>query len=100
MQRILLVEDNEMNRDLIARKLQRRGYEVTVATDGAMGVEKTKTDKPDLVLMDIGLPVLDGYEATRLIKADEVTRHIPVIGLSAHAMSGDSDKALQAGVDD
>lgn len=100
MQRILLVEDNEMNRDLISRRLKRRGYAVIIATDGAAGVETATREKPDLILMDIGLPLIDGYEATRMIKADEATRHTPVIGLSAHAMSGDADRALEAGCDD
>lgn len=100
MQRILLVEDNEMNRDLIARRLKRRGFDVLIAVDGAAGVETATAQKPDLILMDIGLPVLDGYEATRLIKENPATRHIPVIGLSAHAMSGDADRAMQAGADD
>jgi CheY-like chemotaxis protein/class 3 adenylate cyclase len=100
MQRILLVEDNEMNRDLIARRLARRGFEVLLATDGAAGVDVALRERPDLVLMDIGLPVIDGYEATRLIKANEATRDLPIIGLSAHAMSGDSDKAMAAGCDD
>ncbi|MCG8463024.1 MAG: response regulator, partial [Holophagales bacterium] len=100
MQRILLVEDNDMNRDLISRKLVRRGFEVSLASDGAAGVEATVRERPDLVLMDIGLPVLDGYEATRLIKENPEVRHIPVVGLSAHAMSGDSEKAMAAGCDD
>ena len=100
MQRILLVEDNEMNRDLISRRLKRRGYSVIMAMDGAAGVETATREKPDLILMDIGLPLIDGYEATRMIKANEETRHTPVIGLSAHAMSGDADRALEAGCDD
>lgn len=100
MQTILLVEDNEMNRDLISRRLKRRGFEVVVALDGAEGVEKAAAEQPDLVLMDMGLPVIDGYEATRLLKANDKTRHIPVVGLSAHAMSGDADRALDAGCDD
>lgn len=100
MQRILLVEDNEMNRDLISRRLKRRGYAVLIATDGVDGVETATREKPDLILMDIALPLIDGYEATRLIKANADTRHTPVIGLSAHAMSGDADRALDAGCDD
>ncbi len=100
MHRILLVEDNEMNRDLISRRLKRRGFDVTLAVDGAEGVERATADKPDLVVMDMGLPVLDGYEATRLLKDAEATRRIPIIGLSAHAMSGDARKALDAGCDD
>lgn len=98
MQKILLVEDNEMNRDLISRRLTRRGFEVVIAKDGAEGVEKAASEVPDLVLMDIGLPILDGYEATRLIK--ENRPNLPVIGLSAHAMSGDADRAREAGADD
>lgn len=98
MQKILLVEDNEMNRDLITRRLTRRGFEVAIAKDGAEGVEKASSEAPDLVLMDIGLPILDGYEATRLIK--ESRPHLPIIGLSAHAMSGDADRAREAGADD
>jgi len=100
MQRILLVEDNAMNRDLISRRLKRRGFEVLLAEDGAAGVEKTAAEKPDLVLMDMGLPVMDGYTAARVLKENEETRNIPIIGLSAHAMSGDADRALKAGCDD
>ena len=100
MQRILLVEDNEVNRELIARRLKRRGFDVLLATDGAAGVETATAHIPDLILMDIGLPILDGYEATRLIKENAATRHIPVIGLSAHAMSGDAERAMGAGCDD
>ncbi|MEM8931414.1 MAG: response regulator [Acidobacteriota bacterium] len=100
MQRILLVEDNEMNRDLISRRLRRRGFEVLLAADGAAGVETANRERPDLILMDIRLPVLDGYEATRLLKYNSETRDIPVIGLSAHAMSGDADRAREAGCDD
>ena len=100
MPKILLVEDNEMNRDMLSRRLQRKGYEVVLAVDGQNGVEMTKTEAPDLVLMDMSLPVLDGWEATRRLKADAVTRHIPVIALTAHAMSSDREKALEAGCDD
>ncbi|MEM7353025.1 MAG: response regulator [Acidobacteriota bacterium] len=100
MQRILLVEDNEMNRDLISRRLKRRGFDVSLAVDGAEGVEKATSELPDLIIMDIGLPVLDGYEATRLLRETDATRRIPIIGLSAHAMSGDARKALAAGCDD
>jgi CheY-like chemotaxis protein len=100
MQRVLLVEDNEVNRELIARRLKRRGFDVLLATDGAAGVESAAAHLPDLILMDIGLPILDGYEATRLIKENAATRHIPVIGLSAHAMSGDAERAMGAGCDD
>jgi CheY-like chemotaxis protein len=100
MPRILLVEDNEMNRDMLSRRLQRKGYEVVLAVDGGQGVEMAKKELPDLVLMDMSLPVLDGWEATRQLKADEATRSIPVIALTAHAMAGDEDKAREAGCDD
>ncbi len=100
MPRILLVEDNEMNRDMLSRRLQRKGYEVLLAVDGGQGVEAAKKELPDLVLMDMSLPVLDGWEATRQLKADEATRAIPVIALTAHAMAGDEEKAREAGCDD
>ena len=100
MARILLVEDNEMNRDMLSRRLSRKGFEVLIAVDGQQGVEKTMSESPDLVLMDMSLPVLDGWEATRRLKAANETRHIPIIALTAHAMSGDREKTLQAGCDD
>jgi two-component system, cell cycle response regulator DivK len=100
MPKILLVEDNEMNRDMLSRRLQRRGYTVVLAMDGQSGVEMAQTQAPDLVLMDMSLQVLDGWEATRRLKGAEPTRHIPIIALTAHAMSGDRDKALEAGCDD
>jgi two-component system, cell cycle response regulator DivK len=100
MAKILLVEDNEMNRDMLLRRLQRKGYQVILAVDGQNGVEMTQTHAPDLILMDMSLPVLDGWEATRRLKADAATRHIPVIALTAHAMSSDREKALEAGCDD
>ena len=100
MARILLVEDNEMNRDMLSRRLERRGYEVVVAVDGAEGVRKAAAEAPALILMDMSLPVLDGWEATRQIKASPATRAIPVIALTAHAMAGDRDQALAAGCDD
>ena len=100
MPKILLVEDNEMNRDMLSRRLKRRGYEVLIAVDGAKGVEMTNSEIPDLILMDMSLPVMDGWEATRNIKADPATKSIPVIALTAHAMSGDRQKALEAGCDD
>ena len=100
MPRILLVEDNEMNRDMLSRRLQRRGYEVIIAVDGQVGIELAKSDAPDLILMDMSLPVIDGWEATRTLKAADVTRNIPVIALTAHAMSTDRDKAIEAGCDD
>ncbi len=100
MPKILLVEDNEDNRDMLIRRLQRRGFEIVVAVDGAEGVDKAYSETPDLILMDIGLPVLDGWEATRRIKASPDTMNIPIIGLSANAMSGDREKGLAAGCDD
>jgi CheY-like chemotaxis protein len=100
MPKILLVEDNEMNRDMLWRRLQRRGYEVVLAMDGQNGVEKARAEAPDLVLMDMSLPILDGWEATRRLKADMATQHIPIIALTAHAMSSDREKALEAGCDD
>ena len=100
MPKILLVEDNEMNRDMLSRRLQRKGYRVVLALDGQNGVEMTQTEAPNLILMDMSLPVLDGWEATRRLKADSATRHIPIIALTAHAMSSDREKALEAGCDD
>ena len=98
--KILLVEDNEMNRDMLARRLARRGYEVAVAVDGGEGVARAQTEAPDLILMDMTLPVVDGWEATRRIKGDPATAHIPVIALTAHAMAGDREEAFAAGCDD
>ena len=100
MPKILLVEDNEMNRDMLSRRLERNGYQVLVAVDGQSGVEMAVAEAPDLVLMDMSLPILDGWEATRRLKASPATRLIPVIALTAHAMSSDRDKALEAGCDD
>lgn len=100
MAKILLVEDNEMNRDMLSRRLERKGYQVVLAVDGAEGLAMAESEAPDLVLMDMSLPVLDGWEATRRLKAAEETRHIPIIALTAHAMSGDREKALEAGCDD
>jgi len=100
MPRVLLVEDNEMNRDMLSRRLIRQGFEVLIAVDGAEGISMAKANLPDLVLMDMSLPLVDGWEATRQLKAAEQTRQIPVIALTAHAMSGDRDKALEAGCDD
>lgn len=100
MSRILLVEDNEMNRDMLSRRLSRRGFEVVIAVNGQEGVEMTQQENPDIVLMDMSLPVLDGWEATRRLKADEETKHIPIIALTAHAMAGDREKTLEAGCDD
>jgi CheY-like chemotaxis protein len=100
MTRILIVEDNEMNRDMLSRRLQRKGYEVLIAVDGEMGIDVARAHAPDLILMDMSLPVVDGWEATRRIKADDVLKHIPVIALTAHAMANDREKALDAGCDD
>ena len=100
MAKILLVEDNEMNRDMLSRRLERRGYEVVIAVDGAEGVDKAGTEAPALILMDMSLPGVDGWDATRRIKAAPATRAIPVIALTAHAMSGDREKAVEAGCDD
>jgi two-component system cell cycle response regulator DivK len=99
MHRILLVEDNEMNRDMLSRRLERKGFTVLVAVDGAEGVAKARAELPALILMDMNLPILDGWEATRQIKADGQTGQIPVIGLTAHAMAGDREKCLAAGCD-
>lgn len=100
MAKILLVEDNEMNRDMLSRRLQRRGYEVVIAVDGAEGVASARSQSPDLILMDMSLPIMTGWDATRSLKSDPETRHIPVIALTAHAMSTDRDQAMQAGCDD
>jgi CheY-like chemotaxis protein len=100
MAKILLVEDNEMNRDMLSRRLARRGYEVVIAVDGSAGVAMASSESPALILMDMSLPVLDGWEATRRVKKDDATRSIPVIALTAHAMAGDRDKAMAAGADD
>ncbi len=100
MPRILLVEDNEMNRDMLSRRLSRRGYEILVAADGAEGIATAASERPDLILMDMSLPVVDGWTATRQIKSDPSTQSIPVIALTAHAMAGDREKALAAGCDD
>ena len=100
MARILLVEDNEMNRDMLSRRLARRGYDVEIAVDGREGVEKAAAGAYDLVLMDMSLPEIDGWEATRQLRAAESTKDLPIIALTAHAMSGDRDKALEAGCND
>ena len=100
MSKILLVEDNEMNRDMLSRRLERKGFEVVIAIDGQAGVAMAASTNPDLILMDLSLPVIDGWEATRQIKADPATRDIPVIALTAHAMSGDEEKAREAGCND
>ncbi len=100
MAKILLVEDNELNRDMLSRRLARRGFEVVIAVDGQEGIDLARTGNPDLILMDLSLPVVDGWAATRRIKADPGTGRIPVIALTAHAMTGDRERALQAGCDD
>jgi len=100
MPKILLVEDNELNRDMLSRRLERRGYDLVVAVDGESGVAMAGSEAPDLILMDMSLPILDGWEATRRIKAEPLTHHIPIVALTAHAMSSDRDKALAAGCDD
>jgi CheY-like chemotaxis protein len=100
LSKILLVEDNEMNRDMLTRRLQRRGYEVVIAVDGAQGLAMAQSESPALILMDISLPVLDGWEATRRLKRAPETKSIPVIALTAHAMSGDRERCIEAGCDD
>jgi CheY-like chemotaxis protein len=100
MSKILVVEDNEINRDMVVRRLQRRGFTIVSAVDGQQGIDMTRSEKPDLILMDMSLPVVDGWEATRQIKSDPDIKHIPIIGLTAHAMVGDRDKAIQAGCND
>ena len=100
MTKILLVEDNEMNRDMLSRRLIRKGYEVVMALDGRQAVEMASGENPDLIIMDMSLPVIDGWEATRQVKAAPATRAIPVIALTAHAMTGDREKAIEAGCDD
>jgi CheY-like chemotaxis protein len=100
MARVLIVEDNEMNRDMLSRRLQRKGYEVLVAEDGAEGVQKVIDEKPDIVLMDMSLPVVDGWEATRQLKANPQTQSVPIIALTAHAMAGDREKTMAVGCDD
>jgi len=100
MPRILLVEDNDMNRDMLSRRLIRSGYEVFLAVDGQQGADMALSERPDLILMDMSLPVIDGWEATRRIKANDATRRIPVIALTAHAMAGDREKAMEVGCED
>jgi len=100
MTKILLVEDNEMNRDMLSRRLTRRGFEVIFAVNGQEGVDLAVSERPDIILMDMSLPVMDGWEATRRVKAGNTTSSVPIIGLTAHAMSGDREKAIAAGCDD
>ncbi len=100
MARVLIVEDNEMNRDMLSRRLMKKGYEVLLAVDGKAGVEMATAEQPDIILLDMSLPVMDGWEAARQLKGADVTKKIPVIALTAHAMAGDKQKALEAGCDD
>ena len=100
MPKVLLVEDNEMNRDMLSRRLTRNGFEVVVAVDGAQGIAMAASEMPDVILMDMSLPVIDGWEATRLIKADPATRSIPVIALTANAITGDRERCLEGGMND
>ena len=100
MTKILLVEDNEMNRDMLSRRLERKGYAIVMALDGQQAVDMAASEAPALILMDMSLPVIDGWEATRRVKANEATKHIPIIALTAHAMQGDEEKARLAGCDD
>ena len=98
--KILLVEDNELNRDMLSRRLKKKGYTVLCAMDGQSGIDAAKSDAPDLILMDLSLPILDGWKATQLLKSDDKTSNIPIIALTAHAMDGDREKALATGCDD
>ncbi len=100
MARILLVEDNEMNRDMLSRRLVKRGHDVIIAVDGRQGVDKATSENPEIILLDMSLPVMDGWEAARRLKADAATSQIPIIALTAHAMAGDREKCLEAGADD
>ena len=100
MTKILLIEDNEMNRDMLARRLERRGYQVVLAPDGKEGLTAARSEKPDLILMDLSLPEMDGWETTRRLRSDGALRHIPVIAITAHAMPGEREKALEAGCND
>ena len=100
MVRLLLVEDNEMNRDMLSRRLRRRGYEILLAVDGPEGIKIAQSEAPDLILMDMGLPVMDGWETTRYLKSSPDTRPIPILALTSHAMAGDRQKALEAGCDE
>jgi two-component system, cell cycle response regulator DivK len=100
MAKILLIEDNEMNRDMLSRRLKRKGFEVVIAADGAQGVQLAREERPDIILMDMSLPVLDGWQATQQIKASAETGSIPIIALTAHALAGDREKSLNAGCDE
>jgi CheY-like chemotaxis protein len=100
MAKVLVVDDDEMNRDMLSRRMKRKGFDVSIAVNGKEAVDMTRADKPDIVLMDLSMPVMDGYEATGILKADDATKSIPIVGLSAHAMVGDREKAIDAGCDD
>ncbi len=100
MAKILLVEDNEMNRDMLSRRLAKKGHDVAIAVDGKEGVEMASAEGPEIILLDMSLPVMDGWEAARILKADAATREIPIIALTAHAMAGDREKCIEAGADD
>lgn len=100
MPKILLIEDNDLNRDMLSRRLERRGYEVAVATDGSQGAQMARSEKPALILMDMSLPVMDGWELARKLKDDPETRGIPILALTAHVMAGDRERSLEAGCDD
>ena len=100
MSKILIVEDNEMNRDMLSRRLKKKGYEVAIAVDGQQGVDMASTENPDLILLDMSLPVMDGWEAAKRLKGDPATQQVPIIALTAHAMAGDREKSLEAGCDD
>ena len=100
MARILLVEDNELNRDMLSRRLKKRGFEITIAIDGQQGIDMAISGKPDLILLDMSLPVVDGWDAAKALKGNDATKVIPIIALTAHAMAGDKEKALEAGCDD
>ena len=100
MKKILIVEDNEMNRDMLSRRLERKGFNIVMAEDGQKGVQMSLSENPDLILMDLSLPIMDGWTATENIKSNELTKNIPIIVLTAHAMSGDREKALEAGADE
>ena len=100
MSKVLIVEDNEMNRDMLSRRLMKRGYEIIMAVDGQQGVEMAAAETPDIILLDMSLPVLDGWDAARKLKSEDSTKGIPIIALTAHAMEGDREKAIEAGCDD
>jgi two-component system, cell cycle response regulator DivK len=100
MPRVLLIEDNEANRDMLSRRLARRGYQISIATDGRQGIAAAQAEQPDLILMDMSLPEIDGWEVTRQLKSQQATQHIPVIALTAHAMVSDRQRALEVGCDD